>query len=101
MAADSADYLITAVRYNPAQTHIDAVQARPHDGSSIGAPSQMSRNEVLATLDWGYTLITAHLRDGIWRRGAIVRKVEIDGQPWLRTDTDPIEADNLGELPTY
>ena len=99
MADKWADYVLTAVRYNAAQTHIDAVQARPDNGSKLGAPSEMTRNEVLAMLDRGYSFMTAYLRKGKWQRGATVHKVEIDREPWIRSDPDRIEADNLGELP--
>jgi hypothetical protein len=101
MADKWADYLISAVRYNQAKTHIEAVQARTDNGDKVSKPSDLTRSTVITKLDEGYTFITINLKDSKWHHGATVKKVVTDGETWIRTDADNTKADNLGNLPTY
>jgi hypothetical protein len=57
MAEKWADYLITAVRFNSAGTHIDSVQAREDKGDTAGPAGEASRTEVVTrTRIWLYVL---------------------------------------------
>jgi hypothetical protein len=102
MADKWADYLISAVRYNAQETHIDKVRAHPDNGESVGSGTAVERLTVVSRLDDGYTVVTIYKgSDDKWRRGATVRKVIIDGNSYIRTDADKTKADNLGNLPRF
>jgi hypothetical protein len=101
MADKLADYLISAVRYDQAETHIEAVQVRTDDGEKVSQPSRLTRNNVITMLGEGSMFITIYAKDDKWHRGATVKTVVIDGGTWIRTDADKTKADNLGDLPRY
>jgi hypothetical protein len=103
MADKWADYVITAVRFNAAGTHIESVQVRQDDGETISAATTTtSRSEVVRLLEAGYTFCTATMgNDGKWNKGAAVKIVEIDDQKFIRTKADGTKSDNLDNLPTF
>jgi hypothetical protein len=101
MADKWADYLISAVRYNQAETHIEAVQVRTDDGEKVSQPSRLTRDEVIKMLGEGSTFITIYAKDGKWHRGANMKTLVVDGETWIRTDADRTKADNLGDLPRF
>jgi hypothetical protein len=99
-----ADYLISAVRYNQAGTHIDRVMSHPDNGDSVGTGSEVTRQRVVALLDGGTTFMTIYKNpndSNKWVRGAEVGIVTIDGTKYIRTDADKTKLDNLGDLPTF
>jgi hypothetical protein len=104
MASKWADYLISAVRYNAAETHITVVRCHPDNGDSVGSASERARERVVALLDGGTTFMTIYQNPDDttkWKKGAEVRVVTIDGTKYIRTDADRIKADNLGDLPRF
>ena len=104
MAVKWAEYLISAVRYNAAGTHIDKVRCHLDNVDSIGAPADKTRVTVVGLLDGGTTFATIY-KDRIdsskWNYGADVRVVTIDGTKFIRTDADKTKRDNLGDLPRF
>lgn len=102
MTAKWADYIITAVRFNSAGTHIEAVQMRADKGNTVGPPEEATRVQVVGWIEAGYTFCTAIAgSDGNWHKGAAVKIVVIDNQKYIRTKNDGIKADNLDNLPTF
>ncbi len=97
-----ADYLISAVRYNAAETHIEKVQVRLDNGEKVGPASEWARSEVITRLEAGNSFVTIVLgSDGKWQKGAAVRIVVIHGEKFIRTDADQTKEDNLGDLPRF
>lgn len=97
-----ADYLISAVRFNAAETHIDKVRVHPDNDASVGIGNDMSRTEVIRRIDGGATFATIYKNaEGEWSLGARVGVVLIDGVKYIRTRADRIKADNLDDLPRY
>jgi hypothetical protein len=104
MAEKWADYLISAVRYNAAGTHIDKVRCHADGGDSVGAATEKTRDGVVKLLDGGTTFVTIYKDPGgasKWNRGSEVRVVIIDQTKFIRTDADRTRRDNLGELPRF
>jgi hypothetical protein len=102
MATKWADYLITAVRFNSAKTHIDEVEVRVDNGDSAGEPIKIKRSTVVSKLDSGYTYCTSTLGgDKKWYKGAEVKVYEYDGEKYIKTRADGIKKDNLDNLPTF
>lgn len=102
MADKWADYLISAVRYNEAETHIEKVRVHSDNGESVGSASEWTRAEVVSRLEAGYSFVTIFKKsDGNWRKGATVRIVVIHGEKFIRTDADQTKEDNLGSLPRF
>ena len=53
-----ADYLISAVRYNTAGTHIDKVQVREDQGEKVGSAEQRGATKVVSSLEADNTFVT-------------------------------------------
>jgi len=97
-----ADYLISAVRYNAAETHIEEVRVHDDLGDTVGPPLMIKRTTVVERLEGGYTFVTiVKSSDGSWRKGARVRVVTVRGTKFIRTDADRTAEDNLGNLPRF
>jgi len=97
-----ADYVITAVRFNTAGTHIEAVQRRADNGDSAGTPTEAKRSTIVSSIEAGTSYCTATKgSDGNLQKGAEVKIVKIDGEKFLKTKTDGVKKDNLDKLPTF
>ena len=102
MADKWADYLISAVRYNAAETHIEKVRVHVDKGDKIGSASDWARSEVITRLEAGYSFVTIVLgSNDKWQLGATVQIVVIHGEKFIRTDADRTKEDNLGSLPRF
>lgn len=102
MADKWADFLISAVRYNNAETHIDKVRVHEDEGDKVGTASARERTTVVNQLEDGYTFATiTEGAEGKWKLGAKVRIVTVNGTKYIRTDADATEEDNLGALPRF
>jgi Protein of unknown function (DUF3892) len=103
MADKWADFVITAVRFNSADTHIAYVQAREDEGNTISEPpTTKSRTEVVTQIEAGYSFCTAtKSSDGKWVKGAMVKVVTIEATKYIKTKADGIKKDNLDNLPTF
>lgn len=97
-----ADYLISAVRYDPTHNYISDLMVRQDSEDSVGPSSIWTRNQVVSSIERGYTFVSIYKRrDGKWYKGEDVRVIEIDGVKYLRTDSNHTKQDNLGELPEF
>jgi hypothetical protein len=95
-----ADYLISAVKYNSADTHIVKVKAHSDDGDKVGVGSEVLRENVVSLLDSGTTFCTiTKSSDGKWSKGAPVYVIVIDDVKYIKTVADSTKQDNLGSLP--
>jgi hypothetical protein len=102
MAKKWADYLISAVRYNTAETHIDEVRVHEDKGEVVGPASTEKRSTAVNHLEAGCTFATiTESADDKWKLGAKVRIVTVSGTKYIRTDADATAEDNLGSLPRF
>ncbi len=96
-----ADYCISAVHYNTAETHIERVHVHVDTGDTIAAPTEWARSQVVSAIERGSSFVTIYNRNSQWHRGEDVRVVLVNGIKYIRTDTNYRAADNLGNLPRY
>lgn len=96
-----ADYLISRVRFNGAETHIDKVEVRLDNGDSVDLPFVMTRQDVISDIHSRHTFCTVYMRDGKWHKGAIVATEWIDRQEFIKTRPDGTKRDNLDNLPRF
>jgi hypothetical protein len=112
MASEWSQFLISAVRHNPAHTHITEVEVREHTAGKISAPTHVwTREMVVAILEQENSSVetiyesdegNSESEDGKrWRHGALVRIVTIDAEKFIRTNNDQTKKDNLGNLPPF
>lgn len=102
MADKWADYVITEVSFNAADTHIENVKTREHTGEALTGTTTRSRASVVTLLESGSTFCTATKNsDGKWAKGAMVKIVTIEGTKFIKTKADGIKKDNLDNLPTF
>jgi len=97
-----ADYLISAVRFNAAETHIDRVRTHTDNDDSIGSAVEMERTTVVSRIEAGYTFETIYRStDGKWQRGKRVKIIVINGIKYIKTYADNTTRDNLDDLPQF
>jgi hypothetical protein len=102
MASKWADYVITAVRFNSAGTHITEVQVREDTGENLTSAKTKTRSNVVTQIESGYTYCTAtEGSDGKWKKGAEVKVVKIDYEKFIKTKADTSKKDNLDNLPRF
>ena len=97
-----ADYCISAVRFNPAHTHIDKVHTHEDKGESIGAAYEESRQDVIANIKAKKTYITIFKgSDGKWSKGQSVYIIKVNGTEFIKTVDNGKAVDNLDDLPEF
>jgi hypothetical protein len=97
-----ADYGISAVRFNSADTHIDKVRAHPDNDATIGTPVEFARASVVAALKQNTTFVTIFKGgDGNWKKGQPVYIIKINGTEYIKTVDNGKAVDNLDELPEF
>ena len=96
-----ADYCVSAVRYNAAETHIERVRVHVDTGDIIAAATDLTRSQVASAIERGNSFVTIYQRNGQWHKGEDVRVITVNGVKYIRTDTNYKAADNLGNLPRY
>lgn len=103
MAEKWADYLISKVQYNAADTHIVKVLSHPDNGETVGTGVEVTRQTVVTRLESGSTFmtITAGTDANTWNKGAKVRIVTVEGVKYIKTVADDTKKDNLGSLPRF
>lgn len=97
MFYQTISYLISAVSYN--DNHIAKVKV--HTTDDPNASMIYTRQQVLDAMKNGYSFHTATEKWGKLQKGAKVEKVTIDWVDYIRTDSNKVKKDNLGELPTF
>jgi hypothetical protein len=97
-----ADYLISQVQYNTAETHIVKVLSHIDNGDSVGAGTEETRQTVVTRLNSGSTYMTITMgKDQKWHKGAAVEIITIDDVKYIKTVADNTKKDNLGSLPRF
>lgn len=102
MGTKWADYVITAVRFNSAGTHIEEVRVYEDNGDNIVNPATKRRSSVVTQLENGYTFCTATKSgENKWTKGAEVKIYTYEGEKFIKTRADGRKEDNLDNLPTF
>jgi hypothetical protein len=102
MAEKWADYLVSKVQYNAADTHIVKVMSHVDNGDTVGTGSEATRETVINRLGNGSTFMSITKgSDGKWNRGAPIKTVTIGGTKYIKTVADDTKKDNLGSLPRF
>lgn len=98
-----ADFEISKVRYDSAESHIVAVMCHEDSGGdSIATGVETTRATIVSRIGSGKTVVTTRLNsEGKYMRGEDVRVVVIDGEKYIRTDANNTKSDNLGTLPRF
>lgn len=99
--AQWSDFVVAKVKYNREHSAIVECEVRPDTGEAIGEPRRVSRQDIVNAIVKGTTFVTAYVRNAMWQKGEDVRTVTIHGERFVRTDSNSVRADNLGNLPEY
>ncbi len=98
-----ADYLVSAVKTNPDQIHIDFVECHSDFGCVVCEDIILSRTDLISKIKKGGTYATV-LRTpmGKWRKGQEVHLVTVEGKDFLRTDLKTtVASDNFDDVPEF
>lgn len=100
--AKNADYYVAAVRLNEQGTHIVKLKAfvcKDDNNFEPDQPIAFERSEVVAKIRDGKKFVTIYKgQDEKWKLGNEISVVEF---PYLRTDRNNTDADNLDNLPRF
>ena len=98
-----ADCLISAVKTNPDQIHIDFVECHSDFGCVVCENIIVSRTDVILKIKKGCTYATVFRTPmGKWRKGQEVHLVNVDGKDYLRTDLkNNVASDNFDDVPEF
>ena len=93
-----ADYLISAVSYNPNRQIMEVEVHEDLDGK-MGPVELVDKLTIAHNIRRGKKYVTIFRRLETWKRGEQVNLFRVDGDPYLRTDKNKVPLDNLGDLP--
>ncbi|NUW66940.1 DUF3892 domain-containing protein [Vibrio coralliilyticus] len=97
-----ADYLISAVRYNPEHTHITHLYAHEDKGESFGEGASYTRQAIVDAIEKGTTFVTIYKNDqGKYSKGQKVFVIKVSGISYLKTTDNNKDEDNLENLPEF
>lgn len=96
-----ADYLISKVRYDENQNYITDLFIHKDAGDKVEAGATYSRQSVVNAIVDGTSFNTIYKENNKWKDGDEVSVVRIDNENYLRTDSNNVKKDNLGELPEF
>ena len=97
-----ADYLISAVRYNKEETHIEKVKVHVDNGDSVGVGNTWDRKKVVEKIEDKKTFVTITKNSsGKRNKGDNVGIVKVNNIKYIRTDGNSKDSDNLGSLPEF
>jgi hypothetical protein len=98
-----ADYLVSAVKTNSDQKHIDFVECHSDFGCVVCENIIVSRVDLISNIKKGCTYATVfRTAIGKWRKGQEVRLVNVNGEDFVRTDLKNTDAsDNFDEVPEF
>jgi hypothetical protein len=95
-----ADYLISSVRTNPTSCLVDSMEIHSDFGNMVCETVIASRADVIANIKRGITYSTVFKTAmGKWRKGDDVHLVIVNGQEYLRTDSECVAKDQFDEVP--
>lgn len=101
MSVKWADYLISKVRYDENHNYITDLFIHEDSDDNAEAGKAYPRQSVVNAILKGTSFNTIYQETSKWKNGAKIEVVVIDNKNYLRTDSNKIKKDNLGELPEF
>ncbi len=97
-----ADYLISGVKTNPDQKHIDFIECHSDFGCVVCENIILSRIDLIANMKKGCTYATVfRTAMGKWRKGQQINLINVNGEEFLRTDSKNTASDNFDDVPEF
>jgi len=98
-----ADYLISEKSYDSDRKHIERLKVHKDLGDEVGSSSIWKRKEVVDKIESGFDFCTIlkNPKNEKWKKGADVHVIKVNKKKYLRTDSNNVEKDNLGDLPEF
>jgi len=59
------------------------------------------RRKVVNSIEAGNIFYTKYKESNSWKQGSKVNIIDVDGDKYLRTDSNKTKKDNLGKLPEF
>jgi len=96
------DYYIEKVRYNKDHTRIIWVSVREDSRSKLSGAYNMVRTKLMSLIQDGKQFMTIFRNEeGKYRKGQKISLIPVKGVEYIRTDQDPLEKDQLENLPEF
>ena len=92
-----ADYLISAVAYDPGRQIISLKRHKDH-GDSIGSGEITDKVSVASDINNGISYMTVYSTLSNWKLGQKIRAPRVDSTICLRIDDNRVKYDNLGSI---
>ncbi len=95
-----ADFLISGVKTDSTPNRIKTVEAHSDFGCMVCETTIFSRADLIANLKKGVTFSTVFKTAmGKWRKGDDVRLVTVNGEDYVRTDSQCLGQDQFDNVP--
>jgi hypothetical protein len=99
-------YWVSAVRYNADHSRIEDVREHFDPGRHwwrriLEVTSEATRETALSRIQAGGSYSTMHPYGRTWKAGDRIRIVAIDGERYLRVDSQSTPRDYLGDIPQF
>ena len=99
-------YWVSAVRYSDDHSRVEEVREHFDPGQHwwrriLGVTSEATRETVLSRTQAGGSYSTMHSYGRTWKAGDKIRIVSVDGQRFLRVDSQSKPSDYLGDIPQF
>lgn len=92
------DYYISAKRESTYSNNINYLKVHNAKNFDENNYSTNSKLEIIELINKSYYFMTIFKKNGKWIKG---EKVRVVANSCLRTDSNEIKEDNLGELPSF
>jgi len=97
-----ANFLIYEVHYDKDHSRIESVHVKTLSDNTLTDAGEQARAAVAyALLNTRLSYKTIYKKAGTWVDGEDVRAITIDGDNFIRTDSNNTKSDNLGDLAEY
>ena len=96
-----ADYLVSGIKYSDSgyNKQLSELYIQIDEGASAGSLISCSKAEIIKMIEQGCSFITIHqIDEEIWEKGKPIKRIEIGDQIYLRTDSNNLREDNLGNF---
>ena len=96
-----ADYGMWKVEYDHEKERIIKAMVLVHPHYHADETQEMSRQDILDSMQEGKTFIAVSKTGNIWRKGLRFYLVDVDGEPYIRMQETKIAMDSHRNLPEY
>ena len=95
-----ADFVVSGMKKGTGLSKITHVQIHEDLGEEFGKPQIIEKKDLASKIKKGKKFITIFRKsENDWEPGDFINAYVLDGETYVRTDSNKVIGDNLGMLP--